>query len=424
MKFFLCVLFVFPTLLHAQGDWGAFTQKLDVKNFAGKKFRLEAAVKVKPIDSTCEAEIWARVDKQDNKVGFFYNMMDKPIRTHDWKIFTINGKVDKDAAYLNFGGLFSRSGMFYFDNFRLFIETTNDKFEEVKISNGDFENDTLQGWRPMQRMPGFSVLLTKETPYSGQQCVVVDGSKLKRATTFGDNDSTGKYALVNGIKIYYEEYGTGEPLLLLHGNRGSIKAFGFQIPELSKHYHVIAVDSRGQGKSTEDGKTYTYDLFAEDMNALLNSLHIDSANVLGWSDGGNTGLIIAMKYPRKVKKLVTMGANVFIDNTVVDKWVFAALDKQLKEFRGDTTYKGQNRIRFVNLLLTEPKHTFAELHSITCPVLVMAGEKDVIKENHTREIAKNIPNGTLLIAPKETHEFPTDNPDAFNKTVLDYFGKN
>src|SRR5678816_653711 len=144
-------------------------------------------------------------------------------------------------------------------------------------------------------------------------------------------------------------------------------------------FMVIAVDSRGQGKSTEDGKLYTYDLFAEDMNALLDQLHLDSVNVLGWSDGGNTGLIMAMKYPSKVKRLVTMGANVFIDNSVVEKWVFKTLNKEKKELVSDSFPTSANRLRLINLLLTEPKHSFAELHSIQCPVFVIAGEKDVIK---------------------------------------------
>jgi pimeloyl-ACP methyl ester carboxylesterase len=184
------------------------------------------------------------------------------------------------------------------------------------------------------------------------------------------------------------------------------------------------VDTRGQGKSGEDGKTYTYDLFAEDMNALLDHLHLDSVNILGWSDGGNTGLIMAMKYPSKVKRLVTMGANVFIDNTVVDKSVFKELNRQMKkELKGDTSAWGQNRKRLITLLLTEPKHSFEELKNIKCLVLVVAGEKDIIKEEHTKAIAAGIPNSTLLIAHGETHYFPSENPKVFNAAVIDFFMK-
>ena len=352
-------------------------------------------------------------------MGFFYNMMDKPIRVKDWKIFSIEGKVDKYADFIVFGGLYSRRGIFYFDDFKLSIENSNGIFEEVKINNGNFENDSIsKSWRFFKQREGFKLTTTNENTFEGKQSCKIDGAQFKKENTFGDNDSTGKYTIANGIKIYYEIYGQGQPLLLLHGNSSSIESFYLQIPEFSKHYRVIAVDTRGQGKSADDGKKYTYDLFADDMNALLNNLNIDSANILGWSDGGNTGLIMAMKYPKKVKRLVTMGANVFIDKTVVDKSIFKELNKQLKELNFDST---NNRVRLINLLLTEPKHTFEELKVISCPVLVIAGEKDIIKEPHTKGIASNIKGSTLLIAAKETHYLPTENSKLFNATVLDFF---
>jgi pimeloyl-ACP methyl ester carboxylesterase len=128
-----------------------------------------------------------------------------------------------------------------------------------------------------------------------------------------------------------------------------------------------------------------------------------------------------MKYHVKVKRLVTMGANVFIDRSVVDKWVFKELDKQMKELKDDTTKGGKNRQRLMTLLLTEPKHSFEELKAISCPVLVIAGEKDIIKEEHTKGIAGSIAKGKLLIAPKETHYFPSENPRVFNAAVIDFF---
>lgn len=425
--FFLFFFLVFTTNAQMAADWGAFMRVVPAKKYSGKKFRIEAAVKVQVIDPTAEAEVWVRVDREKKKMGFFYNMMDKPIRLNEWKIYSVSGKIDKDAEYLVFGGLYHRKGIFYFDEFKFFIETEKGKFEEVALPDDGFESDdttTFKSWGYLKDRKGIKINVTEKEFYAGKQSLVVDASAFEAPKTYGSNDSTGKYANVNGIKIYYEEYGTGEPLLLLHGNSSSINLFEKQIPELSKQFRVIAVDTRGQGKSGEDGKTYTYDLFAEDMNALLNYLNLDSVNILGWSDGGNTGLIMAMKYPKKVKRLVTMGANVFIDKTVVEKWVFKELDNQLKkELKGDTTSWGINRRRLITLLLTEPKHSFEELKTIQCPVLVVAGEKDVIKESHTRAIAANIPNSTLVIALKETHYFPSENPKVFNKLVIDFFKK-
>lgn len=402
-------------------DWGAFHQRLKAERYAGKKFKLQAAVKVHLIDTTAEAELWVRVDRYNKRTGFFYNMTDKPIRTRDWTVFSIEGKIDKDAEYLSFGGLYSRKGIFYFDAFQLFVESPKGTYEEVSLPDGGFEKDSLHNnWAYFQQRDGFGLSATNETSFEGKQCCKVDGSRYRKAPTFGDNDSNGNHVLANGINIYYEVYGQGEPLLLLHGNSESINSFRLQIPEFSKHYKVIAVDTRGHGKSADDGKTYTYDLFADDMAALLDRLRIDSATVLGWSDGGNTGLIMAMRYPKKVKRLVTMGANVFIDDSVVEKAVFKEITKQLNALQSDTTNSGSNKRRRLTLLLTEPKHTFDDLKAIGCPVLVMAGEKDDIKEGHTRGIAAAIRNSTLLIAPNETHYYPLENANGFTKAVLRY----
>ncbi|HMI63024.1 MAG TPA: alpha/beta hydrolase, partial [Puia sp.] len=156
----------------------------------------------------------------------------------------------------------------------------------------------------------------------------------------------------------------------------------------------------------------------------LDQLHLDSVNVLGWSDGGNTGLIMAMKYPAKVRRLAAMGANVFIDPTVVDGWVFRTLHKEQRELKDDSTAGSRNRDRLITLLLTEPRHRFEELAAIQCPVLVMAGQKDIIKEPHTRQIAAHIKNSRLLIFPGGTHYEPWEHPDLFNKAVLDFLQTN
>ena len=125
---------------------------------------------------------------------------------------------------------------------------------------------------------------------------------------FGSNKQVGKYAYVNNIKVYYEIYRAGEPLLLLHGGCGSIENFVYQIPDLSKNFKVIAVDSRAQGKSTDSDQEITYALMASDMSVLIDKLNLGSVHVVGWSDGGNVGLELAFAYRQKVKKLVTFGA--------------------------------------------------------------------------------------------------------------------
>ncbi len=142
-------------------------------------------------------------------------------------------------------------------------------------------------------------------------------TKTKNQVDYGSNLAVGKYIDVNDIKVYYEVYGDGEPLLLIHGGGGSIEDFDFQIPELSKYYKVIAVDSRAQGRTTDSDKEITYALMASDMAALIDKLNLGSVNILGFSDGGNNGLELAYAHPEKVRRLITFGSNYTHENWMV-----------------------------------------------------------------------------------------------------------
>src|ERR1051326_708144 len=117
---------------------------------------------------------------------------------------------------------------------------------------------------------------------------------------YGDNKTVGKYYEVRGFKMYCEVYGQGQPVLIIHGNGGSISNFAQQIPYFSKKYKVIIADSRNQGKSTDTGDSLTYEMMADDYAALLDVMKIDSAYVIGWSDGGINGLLLAVRHPEKV----------------------------------------------------------------------------------------------------------------------------
>src|SRR5215469_17518105 len=127
---------------------------------------------------------------------------------------------------------------------------------------------------------------------------------------YGNNPAAGKFYDIRGIKMYCEEYGTGMPLLMIHGNGGSIRAFTRTIPYFAAKYRVIAADSRSQGKSKDPGPELSFEMMADDEAALLDTLHIKAAYVLGWSDGGIVALLLAMRHPDKVIKLAATGANV------------------------------------------------------------------------------------------------------------------
>ncbi|MEO6977086.1 MAG: alpha/beta hydrolase, partial [Mucilaginibacter sp.] len=124
-----------------------------------------------------------------------------------------------------------------------------------------------------------------------------DLQKAMDTTTYGKNPAAGKYADIRGFKMYYETYGKGEPLLIIHGNGGSINNFLYQIPYFAKNYQVIIADSRAQGKSVDHTDSLSYEMITDDLNALLDKLNLKQCYVIGWSDGGIEGLMLAMHHP-------------------------------------------------------------------------------------------------------------------------------
>ncbi|GGH13244.1 alpha/beta hydrolase [Mucilaginibacter phyllosphaerae] len=248
-------------------------------------------------------------------------------------------------------------------------------------------------------------------------------------TTYGRNKAVGKYAELRGIKMYYEVYGKGEPLLIIHGNGGSINNFIYQIPYFAKKYQVILADSRAQGKTVDGADSLSYEMISDDLNALLDHLKIKNANVLGWSDGGIEGLLLAMYHPDKVKKLAVTGANLRPDTTAVDpfvqKMVLAVNVKgadSLKRMKNPTPAM-KNQLKLMHLLSYEPNIKTADLKKITCPTLVIGGDHDVITTRHTLEIFEGIKNAYLWILPNSGHSTPIVYKDQFNQVVGNFFAK-
>ncbi len=248
----------------------------------------------------------------------------------------------------------------------------------------------------------------------------------KLAVPYGENAAAGKFAEVNGIKLYYEAYGQGTPLLLIHGNGASIAAMGLQIQFFSPRYRVIAADSRDHGKSGMGPGRLTYEQQAEDLNALLDQLHVKSACVLGWSDGGILGLLLAIHHPDKVAKLAIMGANLNPEGAYdwAVQWV-KAQDKIADEMiaKGDKSQPWPVMKQYLNLLGTQPHIPLTDVEKITAPVLVMAGDKDVIRLEHTQLIFDHLTQAHLAIFPGATHMIPWENHELFNQTVAKFFSQ-
>ncbi|HMJ47699.1 MAG TPA: alpha/beta hydrolase [Ferruginibacter sp.] len=243
--------------------------------------------------------------------------------------------------------------------------------------------------------------------------------------TFGKNKVAGKYYPIRGFKMYAEVYGQGQPVLIIHGNGGSIGNFLYQIPYFSKKYKVIVADSRAQGKSEDKGDSLTYEMMADDYAALLDAMKIDSAFVIGWSDGGINGLLLAIRHPEKVKKLAITGTNLRPDTTAVPKEVWDLITPMYQELKNKTGKNAleQNQYKLLRLLVQQPNIDLSDVNRVNSPTLVMGGDHDVIKVEHTMEIFKNIPNAYLWILPNSGHSTPVVYAAEFNKKIDDFFNQ-
>lgn len=241
-------------------------------------------------------------------------------------------------------------------------------------------------------------------------------------TMYGRNTKVGRYINTRSFRMYYEIYGKGEPLLIIHGNGGSINNFLYQIPFFSQHYKVILADSRAQGKSVDNGDSLSYEMMTDDLNALLDTLHLDSCYVIGWSDGGINGLLLAMRHPDKVKKLAVTGANLWPDTSAINAFAYNwAMNEnaQLKSKPQDA--KTRHDLKLAHLLSYEPHISPAQLKTISCPSLIIGGDHDIIRPQHTLLIAQSIPKSDLWILPNSGHSTPIFYKDDFNKVVYRFF---
>jgi pimeloyl-ACP methyl ester carboxylesterase len=248
------------------------------------------------------------------------------------------------------------------------------------------------------------------------------------STPYGNNPAAGKFATVNGIKMYYEVYGSGEPMVLIHGNGGSVASMANQIDYFKTKYKIIVADSRAMGKSEEGTGRLTYEQITDDWAALLDELKIDSAYFIGWSDGGIESLMMGIRHPKKVKMMAVMGANLQPDSNAVYDWAVkwvrktaAYTDSMIA--KKDTAYNYRVIKKYFDLLGNQPHISLAQVQSIKAPTLVLGGDKDVIKEAHTLQIYQNLQKAWLCIFPGGTHMMPETDPELFNATVERFFSK-
>ena len=224
------------------------------------------------------------------------------------------------------------------------------------------------------------------------------------------------------IQLHFIEQGQGQPLILLHGNGESCDYFEHQIPYFSKDYRVIAIDTRGHGQSPRGEKPFTIAQFAEDLHDFMDESDIEKAVLLGFSDGGNIALTFALKYPERVDKMILDGANLFPRGVKpLYQWPIEFGYRIAKLF-SKKSEKAKQNAEMLGLMVNEPNIDPAELSRLIMPVLVVAGNNDMIKDAHTRLIHNNLPNAQLSIL-KGDHFVANKHPEAFNKVVVEFLRK-
>ncbi|MBV8143742.1 MAG: alpha/beta hydrolase [Gammaproteobacteria bacterium] len=236
-------------------------------------------------------------------------------------------------------------------------------------------------------------------------------------------------APVNGIRMFYAVFGHGPPVLLLHGGLGNSNYWGDVIPILvGGGFEVIVADSRGHGRSTRTAEPYSYELMASDVLALLDYLKLQKVDIVGWSDGGIIGFVIAMNHPERLRRLFAYGANGDPSGVKPDlesNPTFASyLERAQREYRELSPTPGDYDAFLAQIQAMwaqQPNFTAAQLQRIKTPTAIADGaHEEAIKREHTEHLAKTIPGAKLIILPDVSHFGMVQNPKELGATVIEF----
>ena len=224
------------------------------------------------------------------------------------------------------------------------------------------------------------------------------------------------------LKHYYIKKGCGQPFILLHGNNEDFSYFKSQIEEFSKEYEVIALDTRGHGKTERGEAPFTIRQFACDLKSFMDTKGIKKAHILGFSDGANIAMCFAVKYPEMVEKLILYSGNLNSNGVHPLIQIPIEIGHKLKSLLH--RYMPFNRLKkfmkhrseILGLMINQPNITLEELNRIKAITLVIAGTFDMIKQNHTELIHKHIENSQLILI-KGDHFISKKKPKEFNAAV-------
>ena len=238
------------------------------------------------------------------------------------------------------------------------------------------------------------------------------------------------YVEHDGARIWYASYGSGSPVTLLHGGLGHSGNWGYQVPALIESgYRTVVIDCRGHGRSTRDDRSYSYELMASDVLAVMDTLHIEKSAFAGWSDGACTALILANQAPAQATGVFFFACN--MDPSGTKEFEFGPLvercfSRHVKDYNqfSPTPDQFKEFSEAVGLMQrTQPNYSADDLAKIRVPVAIVHSEYDeFIKREHAEYLARSIPNAEFIYLPGVSHFAPLQRPELFNAAMLAFLG--
>lgn len=219
--------------------------------------------------------------------------------------------------------------------------------------------------------------------------------------------------------LYYTERGEGEALILLHGNGEDGGYFEHQAPDFARHFRVLCVDTRGHGRSPRGDAPFTLTQFARDLLELMDGLGIARTHLLGFSDGANIAMLFALSHPERVDRLVLNAGNMDPGGVKRSVQLPIELAYGLVSLIARFDRRAVAKRELLGLMVNQPRLRPEDLRGLTMPTLVIAGDRDMIRPEHTEAIHRAIPQSRLVILPG-SHFVAHENPEPFNRAVLEF----
>jgi pimeloyl-ACP methyl ester carboxylesterase len=239
------------------------------------------------------------------------------------------------------------------------------------------------------------------------------------------------YVNAGGVRTFYAVEGAGEPLVLLHGGGCTIETFDGQTPAFAAKYRVYLPERRGHGRTPDVEGPITYEMMAADTIAFLEALAFPPAHFVGWSDGALVGLLVALRRPDLVRKLVLIGQNLNQDGArpealaLMEHFSPETFPPMLVQMYAAVSPDGPDHFavvfeKLVSLWKADPGIDLSALARVSAPTLVLLGDDDILTIEHAAAIQRALPDSQLAVVPGASHALPMEKPELVNRLILDF----